>query len=181
MLAEYHTSGLGTLKFHMLDHVVDDLADLSGIQFSDASFYEHSHVYFKEMYRSTSKRRTTVMSETVTGIGERDALLFWMDQNHVMSNLGRGLQDKAGPRSMDSKEHRMKRDAYTHDTLVLPRNGEIFTLQDVRDVWTSRTNTVDTDGLRHAHDLHNEIGTDAMRCLEREVLSYCEKNTECDV
>ena len=61
----YQPSGMGTLKFHHLDHVVDDIRNMGGIESLDAGLYEHSHTKGKRCYSRTSKRRTTAMAESM--------------------------------------------------------------------------------------------------------------------
>lgn len=61
----YQASGMGTLKFHLLDHLVDDLRRMGGIHTLDAGLYEHSHARVKRWYNRTSKRRATAMSESM--------------------------------------------------------------------------------------------------------------------
>lgn len=69
-----HTSGLGTMKWHMLDHVCDDIIRLGGLYLNDAGLYEASHNQFKRAYHSTSQRTRSAMEESVTLIGRYIAM-----------------------------------------------------------------------------------------------------------
>ena len=62
---DYHPSNLRTEKFHLLDHVCEDIQRLGGLQWGDAGLYEHSHTKFKTAYRATSGRKHSAMRESV--------------------------------------------------------------------------------------------------------------------
>lgn len=74
---DFQMSGMGTLKFHLLDHIGADIRRMGALQFCDAGIYEHSHVRFKNMYRGTSKRRDSVMEETIQDMERQDAIKRW--------------------------------------------------------------------------------------------------------
>lgn len=63
-------SGLYTLKFHLLDHMVEDIRKFGTLSVLDGSPFEHFNVHIKQAYRKTSQRRSTRMMETV-GVIER--------------------------------------------------------------------------------------------------------------
>ena len=68
MVAVYgpHSShGLYTLKFHLLDHLADDIGKYGNVAVIDASAYEGYNTNIKSSFRQTSRRRETRMSETV--------------------------------------------------------------------------------------------------------------------
>jgi len=58
-------NGLNTLKFHLLDHLVDELARFGTVLVLSASPYEHFNLIVKQSYASTSKRLQTRTSDTV--------------------------------------------------------------------------------------------------------------------
>ena len=64
-LGPFHTTGLKTFKFHLLDHLPGDLQRYGALEHIDAGPYEHSHLLFKQSYRKTSRRRSTAMEETI--------------------------------------------------------------------------------------------------------------------
>ena len=57
-------NGLGTLKFHLFDHIVDDIRRFGTISVLSASPFEHFNLHIKSAYRSTSKRLLTREMET---------------------------------------------------------------------------------------------------------------------
>ena len=58
-------TGLQTLKFHLLDHMVLDLERFGSLRVLSASPYEHFNLFVKQAYNSTSKRIPTRTKETV--------------------------------------------------------------------------------------------------------------------
>lgn len=56
---------LFTLKFHMLDHVSNDLYKFGILSFLDASAYEHFNFTIKKFIRMTSMRKLTTIEEAV--------------------------------------------------------------------------------------------------------------------
>lgn len=57
--------GLNTLKFHLLDHLVDDLERFGTIRVLSASPYENFNLIVKQAYSGTSKRLQTRARDTV--------------------------------------------------------------------------------------------------------------------
>lgn len=56
---------MGTLNWHMLEHVGTDIKRMGEIQFIDVYLYEYSHLLLKNMFRTTSRRSKTAMMETI--------------------------------------------------------------------------------------------------------------------
>ena len=54
--------------------MVADIERIGSIQSMCASFFESSHCEIKRHYRATSRRRNTTSDETVSRIGESQAL-----------------------------------------------------------------------------------------------------------
>lgn len=73
-LGPFHPSELRTLKFHLLDHLCDDIRTSGGMQYVHAGPYEASHTMFKEHYRKTSCRKSTAMEETMNRMDTESAL-----------------------------------------------------------------------------------------------------------
>ena len=61
---QHHPSGLRTLKFHLLNHLADDIAETGGLQHVEAGIYESAHQSFKRHHRRTSMRHSTALEET---------------------------------------------------------------------------------------------------------------------
>ena len=57
--------GLYTLKFHLLDHLPEDIEKYASLSFTDASPFEQYNAVLKQFYRQTSKRIGTALDETV--------------------------------------------------------------------------------------------------------------------
>ena len=72
--ADFQSSGMGTLKFHALEHVISDIERIGSLDSMDAGIYESSHREVKDHYRGTSRRKATVMDEVVRSISSNQAL-----------------------------------------------------------------------------------------------------------
>ena len=68
---KYQVSGMGTTKFHSLDHLVDDLKVMGGIEYLHGGLFEKVHKILKEDYALTSKRVNTAMQEAIVKNDER--------------------------------------------------------------------------------------------------------------
>lgn len=66
LYGEFHATGLGTEKMHMLDHIPADIRRLGGLRSCDAGLYEYSHTMFKSAHKATSRRRNSAMDETIS-------------------------------------------------------------------------------------------------------------------
>lgn len=94
LFARYQPSGMGTLKFHLLDHLVDDIKRLGSISVMDAGPFEYSHTLFKQQYRGTSKRRHSAMKESIRQINRSEYCGLQMGTPKVRSNyVTRNLSD----------------------------------------------------------------------------------------
>lgn len=65
MFGDIHASITGTIKWHLLDHVCDEIARIGGLYWDDAGMYEGSHKLFRKAYNSTSRRTRKSMDESV--------------------------------------------------------------------------------------------------------------------
>ena len=61
VFGQYHGNQLCTEKFHMLDHLIEDLKQVGSIHFISGGLFESSHTNFKRHYRTTSMRKREVM------------------------------------------------------------------------------------------------------------------------
>lgn len=59
------TYGLFTLKFYILNHVIQDISRIGSISALDALPYKQFNTVIKTAYRHTSRRRAARMDETV--------------------------------------------------------------------------------------------------------------------
>ena len=68
----YQKSNMGTLKFHLLIHICEDLNRLGSILVCDAGIYEQSHKLFKFIYNYlTNKQLSTALERTITKLGKQ--------------------------------------------------------------------------------------------------------------
>ena len=81
VLGRYHGKSLCTEKFHMLDHLSEDIKRTGSVHTMSAGLYEHSHVSFKNNYRSTSKRREEALQSSVDRKVESDVIADWLREN----------------------------------------------------------------------------------------------------
>ena len=70
----YCETGLFTLKFHMLDHMVTDIRKFGTLSVLSASQFEHFNTDIKKAVRQTSQRVSTRMDETVIAISNQYVL-----------------------------------------------------------------------------------------------------------
>ena len=63
-------TGLITLKFHLLDHLCDNLRKFGTVKIINGAKYEQFNLQVKESYRLTSRRRGTATKETVDQLAE---------------------------------------------------------------------------------------------------------------
>ncbi len=72
VFGKYQKSTMGTLKWHLLDHICEDMNRLGSMIVCDAGIYEQSHKLFKYVYNTaTNKRQTTALEHTINTLGER--------------------------------------------------------------------------------------------------------------
>ena len=66
ILGPYQTSGFGTVKFHLLQHIPCDIIRLGALSNCDTNPYELSHTLFKFIYNNfTNKRRGDSLENTI--------------------------------------------------------------------------------------------------------------------
>ena len=65
ILHQYQPSNFNTVKWHMLDHIPDDLRMYGGLEYLDAGLYEYAHTIPKDAYRRSSRRHATALSESI--------------------------------------------------------------------------------------------------------------------
>ena len=61
-------TGIATLKFHLLDHIIQDLQRFGSIRMLTASPFEHFNVHIKSAHASTSGRLLSRDAETVAAL-----------------------------------------------------------------------------------------------------------------
>lgn len=110
---KYQKSGMNTMNFHLIDHLVSDIRRNGGIQYGDACLYEYSHVRVKDCYRETSKRRATALQET-------------LESYH--KSLLKGHTNEF-PHDMQYKGARYE--AFQKDGAVLVRDGKKIEVRDI--------------------------------------------------
>jgi hypothetical protein len=97
VFGRYQRSGMAFLKFHVLQHLVEDIRECGSLFNFSADSYETSLKQFKDAYKQTSKRKGTGQDEAlermVRAQGATDASTAAMDMNliilrgHVVAKL----------------------------------------------------------------------------------------------
>lgn len=59
----YQKSEMGTIKFHILDHVADYIVRDGGLFSFDEGVSDYSHIIFQQMYQKASKSRIKSMDD----------------------------------------------------------------------------------------------------------------------
>lgn len=88
----YVQKGLYTLKFHLLDHLVEDLLKYGSLDYLNAGPYEYYNTVVKKHYRATSKRRSTALEETANRMSEENSVA---SVEHMKSSAVTGNSAKA--------------------------------------------------------------------------------------
>ena len=65
LVVHFHSTGMRTLKFHLLSHLAEDVEKFGALHSINAGVSEHAHLRCKDAYRRTSKRRNTANEETI--------------------------------------------------------------------------------------------------------------------
>lgn len=63
--ANYQASLKGTLTFHLLEHLTEDLWTVGSIKYFQAEFFEAAHESSKNPYGRTSEKHKSVMQEMI--------------------------------------------------------------------------------------------------------------------
>lgn len=123
LYSQYQPSGMGTPKMHLLDHVCSDIRRNGGLQYSDSSYFEHSHVSAKEHYRGTSRRKSSAMDETVKNF-ERN--VFFQSLPGSNSNV------------MGATRKGARVTTFNDDIVSLVRRGKQFTYYQLKETYLER-------------------------------------------
>lgn len=150
LYGKYQASKMCTPKFHLLDHVCSDIERMGGLQYGDASQFEHSHVNIKAAYKGTSKRKRSVMDETVR-------------------TLSRTISKKKQKTSGTKKGARFE--TYDDGIVSLVRDGNKFTFADLKQTYLQER-SIDKNGIglgvetnAHVSTLIKDIGLGGTRVL----------------
>lgn len=87
----HSTTGLYTLKFHLLDHLPEDISRFGSLSMLDASPYEHFNTVIKNAYRQTSQRLVTRMDEMINVLEKRTVVVVPANVGHIRAGRKRRL------------------------------------------------------------------------------------------
>jgi hypothetical protein len=136
LYGKYQRSGMGTNKFHLLDHVVEDVMRLGSLLLLSADSFESSHKAVKEAFTATSKRNATWMPETLAVMRRHKMYrsTFWMagrDSGPSQRSLSNTAQE-AGLLEANGGLSGGKKDAFVRDSSVLAGKGVMVRLDELR-------------------------------------------------
>lgn len=77
ILGPHHLSSLGTLKFRLPDHIVENIRRFGGLQFNDEGIYKHAHLLFKTHRGQMSKRRFSSHRETINAVDRSNHTILY--------------------------------------------------------------------------------------------------------
>lgn len=129
LYGSYQTSGFKTEKFHLLDHICDDIQRMGGIKTGDAGLYESTHTRVKAAYKASSKRKFTVM---------RDSMGLFVKELFGAYETSIGPHDLFRSEKNSRSMHRSwipkfaRGESLACDSASLVRHGKPFTLNEVR-------------------------------------------------
>ena len=118
LYGSHHVSELCTEKFHQLDHLGEDIRKFGGLRYGDSGLYESTHTDVKRAYRSSSRKKSSVMKETV------DA---FVKDKHSKS-LGDDLNTSKGSVNAVRKSTRAKQLSLFDDCASAINTGKGFVL-----------------------------------------------------
>lgn len=123
----FQPSKLCTQKFHMLNHIGEDIRRLGGLRYCDASLYEYAHTIVKNAHRSTSRRKNSAMDEMIS--------VYTKDINeNVLDGTRCNLSDmRSYDRSVDIQRQVPKAQgvARAQDCATLVKNGKPILLSEI--------------------------------------------------
>jgi hypothetical protein len=187
---KYQRPGMGTNKFHLLDHVVEDVMRLGSLLLLSADSFESSHKSVKEAFTATSQRNATWMPESFAVMGRHKmsgsalSRMAGCDSGPSQRNLSNIEQD-AGVPEVNCALSGAKQYALMHDTSVPAAKSVTVRLDDLR--WesigiptfgtavfdagslTSRSATADASSATQAAVLAKELGMLACGTLLEEL------------
>lgn len=144
----YQTSEMRSVKFHLLDHLVDDVKRMCSLKSMDAGLHESSHREVKSCYRSTSKRYATAMSETVSAITFRQRLKRHLSSEHRLpaedsTRISLQLTGKGG-RIKLSMPTSTKCESVAGGSATLVRKGVKVSFRDMENLFDGRSGIAGT-------------------------------------
>ena len=125
----YQKSGMGTSKWHLLDHLCVDFRRTGGICYMSGGLYEMTHKFVKADYEKTSKRNSSAMSETMRRQEER------ILQISNVTNKSMGINSIRGPNNTIIKLNPSRANAIRGDAAFLVRSGISITLPDLEKLY----------------------------------------------
>lgn len=75
----YQRSEMKLMKFHLLDHLVEDIKVLGSLSIGSSNIFEFTHVLFKRLYNTTSKRELDGLRVTVKRMEEHLFMDKWSE------------------------------------------------------------------------------------------------------
>lgn len=145
VLGDHHATQLKTLKFHLLDHLGNDIRRMGSLQAVDAGVYEHAHLIFKRQYQRTSKRRCTATSETIHRIEDR--------------NYRNGTHKRKGESEEKRRSHIYKHFSALKMGANLVRDGETTTIAEFILCCTAAEALSGTSVKAAKHQLQKQFST----------------------
>ena len=100
IFGDFQKSGMCTVKWHVLDHVCEDIQRNGSIYQTSAELYEYAHSVFKRSYDRTSKRRASAMDESIEKLN--NALNQGTD---IMRGVKRKLEATDGALRSEEVQH----------------------------------------------------------------------------
>jgi hypothetical protein len=130
-------SGMGTNKFHLLDHFVEDVVRLGPLLFLSADSFESSHKSVKEPFTATSKRNAKWMPERYAVMRRHkmyrsaSSRMAGSDSGQSQRNLS-NIKKEAGVPELNRALSGAKKGALMHNTSVLAAKSMTVRLDDLR-------------------------------------------------
>lgn len=134
---KFQRSGMGTPKFHLLDHLVSDIRMCGSLANYSADTFEASHKFYKQAYQATSKRKSTGQEEALKRAVRAQAKVAApsatiRDQSTSGLPMRAKIVDKlSGTAPISRALTTKKQDAISQDSIGISAGGEKGTWFDI--------------------------------------------------
>ncbi len=173
----YQKSNMKLIKFHLLDHLMQDLETLGSVSIGSSNLFEFTHTLFKRLFNTTSKREIDGLRVTV----ER------MQESLFMDNLIEGRADEHNKSTWDHSERKFAK-SLCPSALNAMNNDASFVVSPFFTVSLkvlhyfiygsnpSKYSNIQKKTISNLNEIQGLVGRDHMDILYKEIISVLKEN-----